>query len=336
MVRLRIGPWIDFFNQLRHDGGMYDVIIIGAGAAGLTAGIYTGRRGLKTLILSKDLGGQTASTAEIENYPGVGRVEGSDLIDTFRRQAEQFGCEIVFQEVTKVTKDGETFNVVTPRETYTAQTIILACGKTPRDLGIPDEMKWKTRGLDYCSVWDLERYRGKTVAVVGGGNSALDTVGRISPVAKKIYVIHRREGFTGEKILIERLSSIDILEKIMNATVLSLNGEEHIESITIKDSIQQEEKTIPVDAVFAAVGFELRTDFIKDLVVFDEAHHVCVDHTGASNVPGIFAAGDITQTPHKQIIISAGEGARAALSAYQYIVRKAGKRPLAVDWGFLP
>ncbi len=314
---------------------MFDVCIIGGGVAGLSAALFTTRRGLKTLLITKDLGGQTASTAEIENYPGIDRVEGPDLVDRFRVAAEKFGCEIVYGTAISCEQNDAGFVVTTGQDSYQAHTCILAFGKTPRDLGIPGEREFFGKGVSTRVTIDGPNCRDKIVAVIGGGNSALDASARLALFAEKVYLIHRRNDFRGEQILQDRVERLTNIEKLAPYGVTEIRGSAMVTSIILEHLETHETREVILDGVFPAIGFEPRTQFLKDFVDLDEQSHVIIDPTCATSRAGVFAAGDITTVPYQQIVISAGEGAKAALSAYQYLQKKLGKRPVRVDWGFL-
>lgn len=310
---------------------MYDTIIIGAGAAGLTAALYTARRNLKTLILSKDIGGQTAVATEIENYPGViDQPNGFELMQTFKKQAEKFGAEIKHEGVTEIKKNKDIFSVKTDKNSYSAKTVILAFGLTPRELGVPGEDKLKGRGVAYCATCDGPLFKNKTVAVVGGGNSALDAADYLSGLAKKVYLIHRRDEFRAEAILQKKVKQAKNIELVLNSEIQEIKGSNKVESIKL--SSQDEE--IQVDGVFIEIGYQAKTDWLKNLVKLNSKGEIITDENCRTSTPGIFAAGDVTDAPYKQIVISAGEGAKAALQAHKYIQQKSPTENNEVpDWG---
>lgn len=312
----------------------YDVIIVGGGAAGLSAAIFSCRRGLSTLIIAKDIGGQTATTSEIENYPGVGRVEGPELIDRFFKEASQYGAQLSQGEVTGISQSNGGYTVLATSGAYECDALILAFGKTPRDLSVPGEKEFLGRGVSYAFLTDAPLAQGKVVAVVGGGNSALEAVHRLAAHAKEVYLIHRRTDFRGEKILLDRLHS---LQRVVTLTPYAVSeirdGGEHLR-LMLEHAETKETRELSVSMVFPCLGFEPRSSFVKDLVACDELGRVIVSTDCSTNIPGIFAAGDITTVPYQQIVVSAGEGAKAALTAYHYLQAKQGKRGARVDWGF--
>jgi thioredoxin-disulfide reductase len=305
---------------------MYDVIIVGAGPAGLTAAIYTSRRGLSTLILSKDLSGQIVTTPYIENYPGVEKTSGLELMQHMERQVKNFGVEIAYDEVLSVKQEEKKFVVSTKEKKYETKTVILAFGKTPRNLGISTEEKFKGKGVFYCSTCDAPLLKNKIAAVVGGGNSALNSSLYLSSIAKKVYLVHRRDEFRGFETMVEKVKQKKNVEFILDSVVEEFKGEKFLKSVIIKNVKTNVRKEIQVDGVFVEAGYEVKADFIKNLVKLDENNHIvvnekCETFQPNSNkiMPGIFAAGDVTNGPFKQIVIAAGEGAKAGLQAYNYI-----------------
>ena len=311
------------------------LIIIGGGVAACTAGMFAGRRGLTTLLLAKDLGGQTASTSEIDNYPGVGRIEGPHLIQLFADQARSVGSRFLFHEVVGIAHDGDMFTVQTAHSAYRSDAVICAFGKTPKSLMIQGEERFIGRGLHYCNSYDVDQYRDTTVAVVGGGNSALGLVRRLAPIARRIYLIHRRDEFRAEQILCEYLETIPNCEKKIHSIVTELHGNDCLNSITVRDMHTQTEERLEVEGLFIGIGFESRSDVFREFIQCDSAGRILIDQQCKTSREGVFAAGDCTTTPYQQIVISAGEGAKAAISAYQYISKKKGTRSLQVDWGFI-
>lgn len=308
---------------------MYDVIIIGGGPAGLTAAIYASRRALKTLVLSADIGGQAVKTFDIENYPGFISITGPELALKFKEQAEKTGAQILVQPVNKlnVNSDG-TFSVQTREAAYQSKSIILAFGKKPRHLEVPGEEEFQGRGVTYCATCDAPFFRNKTVVVVGGGNSALDAAILCAKIAAKVYLIHRREDFRAEQHLIDQVDAAPNIEKVLNSEIANINGAGVVKSITLKDG-----RNIATDGVIVEVGYVVDRALVQDLLDLDEQNQVVVDPVHqTTTVPGIFAAGDLTPTPYKQIIISCGEGAKAALSAFDYLQKITGRRGITADW----
>lgn len=317
----------------------YDVIIVGAGAAGLSASIYTSRRALSTLIISQDIGGQAATTAEVENYPGVGFVAGPDLMQKFLSQAQEFGAELLMGEVTKVEQGADdTFTVHTTSDTFQSRAVILAFGLSHRHLDVPGEHEFIGKGVSYCATCDAPLYKEKHVVVVGGGSSALDAALLLAKYNNTVTLVHRTPEFTGEPILVERVNNEPKISVKLSAAVQEIKGSSHVESVVIGpvDGEPGKGETLSADGVFVEIGFRVKPDIIKDLVELDARNQIVISRDNETSVPGIFAAGDVTTISYKQIVISAGEGAKAALQTYKYLLTKRGSRPLRTDWGVAP
>jgi thioredoxin-disulfide reductase len=311
---------------------MYDTIIIGAGSAGLAASIYASRRALKTLVISEDIGGQAISANHIENYPGFNFISGSELMMKFQAQAKKFGAEFITDEVMKIEKAGDKFMVNTNAKKFETNSVILAFGLSHRHLGVPGEEKLIGRGITYCATCDAPLYKNKTTAVIGGGSSALDAALLLSKLCPKVYLIHRRDKFTGEEILIKQVNEAKNIELVLNSEILEFKGENKLEKIIVKN-LGNEKREIEAEGAFVEVGFIAKTDWLEDSVKLDEKKQVIINDKCETSVPGILAAGDITTIIYKQVVISAGEGAKAALSAYKYLQSKGLTRGASVDWG---
>jgi len=310
---------------------LYDIIIIGAGPAGLTAGLYASRRTLKTLILSKDLGGQAALSYDVENYPGVDLIDGLSLMNRFAKQAQKFGAEIKYGGVKKIAMINNQFIVETQKEKYQGKAIILAFGLEPTNLNIPGEKEFKGRGVSYCATCDGPLYKNKIVAVIGGGNSALDAAEYLAKLAKKVYLIHRRDQFRGEEVVIEQLKKNKKVEMVLSSEILEIKGNNFVKSIIIKDNGHDKTRELEVDGVFVEIGYTPKTSLVKNLVKLNNESEIITDQDSNTSHGGIFACGDVTDCPYKQIIISAGEGAKAALQAYKYLCLQKGENILP-DW----
>jgi thioredoxin reductase (NADPH) len=320
----------------------YDVIIVGAGAAGLSASIYTSRRALSTLIISQDIGGQAATTTEVENYPGVGFVGGFDLMQKFLGQAKEFGTEMLMGEVTKVEKNAdETFTVHTTSESFQSRAVILAFGLSHRHLDVPGEHEFIGKGVSYCATCDAPLYKEKHVVVVGGGSSALDAALLLVKHNNTVTLVHRTAEFTGEPILVERVAQEPKITVKLSSAVQEIKGSNRVESVVVGPVDGEPGKgetleTLAADGVFVEIGFRVKPDIIKGLVELDQRNQIVISRDNETSVPGIFAAGDVTTISYKQIVISAGEGAKAALQTYKYLLTKRGARPLRTDWGVAP
>lgn len=301
----------------------YDVIVVGGSAAGMTAAIYAARRELKTLVLTKDIGGQVSITSSIENYPGIDKIDGVELAKTFERQAKNFGAEILMEDVVAVdevdTGAAKKTFVVKSDEEYRARTVIIAIGKTPRSLDVPGEDEFTGKGISYCATCDAPLFRDKTVAVVGGGNAAFDAALLLSKIASKVYLVHRRAEFRAFEGVVEEAKETENIEFVLNSAVEEIKGGDFVESIIVKNTESGESKELVVDGVFVEIGSEVDTNFVKHLVELDENKQIKTNKNAETSHPGIFAAGDVTDTAFKQIIVAAGEGCRAALAAYNYI-----------------
>lgn len=319
----------------RDAGLLYDldIVIIGGGVAGLSAGIFAARRGLKPVIISADLGGQTASTVEIENYPAFGPIEGPDLIQRFYDEAIRFGCTIISDEVISTSKDTDMFLVTGRHHQLKTLALIIASGKSPRRLGVPGEDVLIGKKVFYAGAFDPKEFFQKRIAVIGGGNSALDIATRFSTHALSLSLIHRRDAFSGETILLDRLARTDNVTRIMNTHVVEMQESNGGVLLTVRDD-NDRESILDVDSVIVAAGFEARCDIVKNIIDCTDEKTIIIDDQCRTSCEGVWAAGDCTTVPFQQIVISAGEGAKAALSACQYIAKKSGKRMPQVDWGF--
>jgi len=309
---------------------MHDVIIIGAGAAGLSAAIYSCRRKLNTLVISMDLGGQTILTSNIENYPGFKKDHGANLMKLFEQQARELGTEIIMGRISNVEKHNNNFKVyLSNNEIYESKSVILAYGKVPAQLNIPGEDKFFGRGIHIYAIYDAHLYKNKEVAVIGGGNSAIDSVLILSKICKKVYLIHRRNEFRAEQVKIDEVKRLKNVEIILEHVPVEFIGEEKLNSLSIKNINNEETKKINVDGVFVEIGYVSKTDFVKDLVEVNEKNEIIIDIYCNTKTKGLFAAGDSTIVPYKQTITAAGEGCKAALTCYNYINNKTGP---VIDW----
>ncbi|HSI20608.1 MAG TPA: FAD-dependent oxidoreductase [Verrucomicrobiae bacterium] len=309
----------------------YDIVIIGGACAGLAAAMYAGRRALKVLIVTKDIGGQIATTPSVENYPAIDFITGPDLARDMMNQAIKWGAELVYDEVTKLEKRGEKDFVITGlKSTYHAKSMLLAYGKTPRNLDVPGEQTYAGRGVSYCVTCDAPLFKNRDVAVVGGGNSAMEGALILAKVCKKVYLVHRRDQFRGEAVLLEQINNEPKIELILSSVTEEVVGDgKFVNAIRTKNIVTNEVKDTPVDGIFVEIGFIVNSALIREVVELDRMNQVITNKKMETSTPGIFAAGDITDSPYKQAVISAGEGAAAALTAYSYINDGA---PAGVDW----
>lgn len=310
-----------------------DVIIVGGGAAGLTAALYTARRGLRTVVLSQDIGGQAATTAGVENYPGFDFIDGLELMMKFKAQAEKYGTVVRLEEVTNVTRIDQEFTVTTRTEQWQAPAVIVAYGLTHRHLNIPGEDGLIGKGISYCATCDAPLYRGKNVAVVGGGNAAMDAALLLAHLDATVTVITHHDEWRGEKILIERMLANSKITPLTKATTKSVIGQDQVVGLEVEQAGQTQQ--LAVEGVFVEIGFTVNPGLIRGLTELDSRNQVIVNPAdNSTSIPGLFAAGDVTNVNQKQIVISAGEGAKAALGVYQYLQRLGRLKPGGlVDWG---
>jgi len=308
----------------------YDVVIIGAGAAGMTAAMYTCRKQLKTVMLSVDVGGQTNMTSHIENYPGTDAQPGPKLMDKFREQAQGFGAELVMGKVTKIEKTDGKFKITTGDGTeYIARAVILANGKVPRSMGIPGEEEFLGKGLSTCTTCDAPLYKDKNTAVIGGGNSAVEAAIELASIAKKVYLVHRRDQFRADEVTVNKLKALENVELILNYKPAEITGDKFVTGLKVEEVNSGEKKNFAVDGVFQEIGYVADTSMIKGLVDLSEKNEIIIDTNCNTSCPGIFAAGDVTTVPYKQTVISAGEGAKAALECYKWL---SGGKGVTIDW----
>jgi thioredoxin reductase (NADPH) len=315
---------------------LYDVVVIGGSAAGLTAALYSARQGMKTVVITKDIGGQMLLTNEIQNYPGIVNTTGFDLATKLRQQAELYGTEFAYEEVTSVEEDRECpglcFKVTTAANGYNASAVILAFGKTPKDLGVPGEQELKGRGVSYCAVCDGPLFKGKTVAVVGSGDQALEAANYLSGVTGRVYLVHNYPRPIGSEEMVRQVLDLENVEDVPNSKVVEINGDLSLGSVALQRTTDGSKYKLQVDGLFIEIGYVAKTDFVSNLVRLNDKHEVEVDKDSRTSHQGIFAAGDVTDSTYKQAVISAAQGSIAALSAYNYIQRLRGKAASRADW----
>ncbi|NMB92048.1 MAG: FAD-dependent oxidoreductase [Parcubacteria group bacterium] len=300
---------------------LYDLIIIGAGPAGITAGIYAARKKIKTLLITKDFTGQVGLSWKIENYPGFKQISGLKLMENLKNHLKEYEIEIKnFEEVKQIVKDNNYFQTITNENKYLARTLIIATGALPKKLAIKNEKKFLGHGLSYCLTCDEKAFEGKIVAVIGGGNAGAEAALELQKFCPKIYLLEYLENLTGDEILKEEVLNSPSITVITNAQVLSFEGEKELEKIIFKDRKTNKEKEILINGCFVEIGTKSNTEFLEGLVELNEKKEIIVDpKTMVTSVKGIFAAGDVGNFNQKQIILACGQGALAALSAYQYL-----------------
>ncbi len=306
---------------------VYDLIIIGAGPAGMTAGVYAARKKLKTLIIAKDIGGQASWSSDIENYLGFSMITGPDLVKKFEDHLEEFKDDVELRlsisGVTKISKKAKNFSVVMgDGKKEEAKAIIIAGGKVPRDLGVKGEKEFLNKGVAYCAWCDGPLFKGKDVAIIGGGNSALDAALNISKLVKQIFIVNLTPELTGDPVMIDKVKALPHIRIMNDMEVVEIEGERLVEKIRIKSRDGGLQKDLPVSGVFIEVGSLPATEYLDGLVKLNKDNEIVIDEYNSTTQEGIYAAGDITTVVEKQIITAAGEGAKAAIQASIYLAKK--------------
>jgi len=301
---------------------MRELIIIGGGPAGMTAAVYAARKRLDAVLVSKDIGGQPMWTGRIENYMGYQYIEGFELMSKFEEQVKQFPLEqkVGLQVVSLGRIDGG-FEVTTDSgEKYQAKAAVIATGKRPRTLDVPGEEQFKGKGVTYCSVCDGPVFSGQKVAVIGGGNAALEAIDDMIKIAEHVYVVSVTP-FTGDRVLVDRVQAAKNLTIFLEHEVLSISGDKLVNGIEIRDMKSGEKKKLDLSGIFVEIGLNPNSELAKGMTALNEQGEIVINCRNEPDVPGLFAAGDVTNVPEKQIVISAGEGAKAALQPHKYLQR---------------
>lgn len=305
----------------------YDVIIVGGGAAALSAAIYTCRADLKTIILErKAVGGQVIITADVDNYPGFPEgILGPDLIERMERQARRFGAEIRYEEVVGLKVEGWKKVITTDSGTYVSPIVILAMGADPQRLNVPGEAEFVGRGVSYCGICDGQFYRDKDVVVVGGGDSSLTEAIFLTKFVKSIIIVHRRDTFRAEKILQKEVFNNPKIDFMWNMVVEGIYGNNRVESVSVRNIISNKIEKIICNGIFVCIGHIPNTGFLGDLFSVDPGSHIETDHNMETSIKGIYAIGDVRMNSFKQIATAIGEGATAAIAAEMRIVEMKAK-----------
>lgn len=300
---------------------MYDLLIIGGGPAGLTAGIYGARARLKTCLLERGLPGGLAATTEIiENYPGFpGGISGPELMMKFQEQAEKLGLEIRCEEVNELSLDGNTKRIQTTAALYEARAVIIATGSHPKTLGVPGEADFYGQGVSYCATCDGAFFRNRAVVVVGGGDAAIDEAQFLTRFASTVTIVHRRDGFRAAQISLERAKANAKINFHLNAVVESIRGSQTVAGVVVKDVQTGESSEIPAQGVFIYVGNQPNTQLIAGKLELNPQGYVLVNSKLQTSIPGVFAAGDVRETPLRQVATAVGDGAVAAMEAEKYL-----------------
>ena len=300
---------------------MYDIIIIGSGPAGLSAAIYAQRACLVTIVIEKNgiSGGQVLNTWEVDNYPGFPGVTGFELSRQFREHANKLGARVVQDEVVQVELSGNVKKVVCEEETYEARCVILASGAHHRTLEVPGEEELRGAGVSYCATCDGAFFRGRTVAVVGGGDAALEDAIFLARMCEKVYIVHRRDKLRGAKRLQERLQALENIEFVWNSETVAIEGNAQVEALRLRQTKTGEERRLDVDGVFIAVGIAPESELYAGQLELDEQGYIRADESGQTSVPGVFAAGDVRTKALRQILTAASDGANCVASAERYL-----------------
>lgn len=300
---------------------MYDVVIIGGGPAGMTAGIYAARAGHKTAILETGApGGQASTTDTIENYPGFpGGISGPELMMKFYEQAESFGVEMVFQHVTSIETDGDIKKVIAGDTIYETRAIIIASGARPKVLGVNGEAKFRGKGVSYCATCDGFFFKDKEVAVVGGGDTAVEEALYLSKICSKVTVIHRRDQLRATRIVQDRAMKHEKIDFIWDSVVDEIIGNEKISELSLHNVKTQEKQSLKVDGVFIFVGYIPNTDYLPASIAMDERGYVLTNEQLQTNIPGIFAVGDVRQKHLRQVATAVGDGALIITALDNYL-----------------
>ena len=309
----------------------FEIVIVGAGPAGLSAGMYVARQNVSCLVISKDLGGQMNLIPKLENYPGTIMSSGQILAKTLETQYLSFKGEIVYDTVEKIDESEGGFKIKTTRSEYKAKAIVLAPGKVPNMLGVENESEYFNKGIHYCTKCDAPFYQGRTTASVGVGSYLVESGLLLSRMASKMYLILKGSKLAGDKDLVATLENNKNIEIITRSSVKSISGNSALQQITIVDS-SGAEKVLDVDALFIELGSKINLDYVKHLVKINTKGEIEIESGGMTSHPAIFAAGDATTIPYKQIIVACGDGSNAGLSAFNYLEKLKGKPGIRADW----
>jgi alkyl hydroperoxide reductase subunit F len=300
-------------------GTLYDTIIIGGGPAGLGAALYAKRKGLEVGIIAERMGGQVLDTSSVENYLGYPFLTGEDMVHNFEAHVKEYQVPVTTDVLVEGIVEGSPKLVsASDGKTYRAKTLILATGSKPRKLGVPGEKEFSGRGVAYCAICDGPLFTGRDVIVAGGGNSAVEAAIDLAKTSSKVKLVHRSD-FRADKVLIDKLMSLENVEVQLPTQILEIKGGNLLTHVTALDKTQGEEIDITAEGLFVEIGYLPKSELFEGLVALNDKKEIMVNPLGETDVPGIYAAGDITDGPYKQIIISAADGAKAALSANDFV-----------------
>ncbi|MCI9627217.1 MAG: thioredoxin-disulfide reductase [Clostridia bacterium] len=302
---------------------MYDVVIIGGGPAGMSCGLYAGRAGMKTMIVEKMFsGGQMSTTNEVENYPGVENViSGAELAYKFENQARKFGVEFLNADVTGVQLEGAVKKIVTSQETLETKTVVFAMGTVARKLGLEDEARLTGKGVSYCATCDGAFFRGKDVAVIGGGDTALEDAIFLSRFCSKVYLVHRRNEFRGAKVLQDQVLQTENIEICYQMVAEKILGENRVEGVVLRQAENMAQRQLTVQGIFVAVGSDPSSQLVQEVLELSKGGYILTDDTMQTSIPGVYAAGDIREKQLRQIITAASDGAIAGFNAALYATK---------------
>ena len=308
---------------------VHKVVIIGSGPAGYTAGIYTARANLEPVLVasSVDPGGELTKTTDVENFPGFPKgIMGPDLMEEMREQAERFGTSVVYDDVTALDLDGDVKRVTLGDGTVLeAETVIFATGSAYRKLGVPGEDKLSGHGVSWCATCDGFFFREQVIAVVGGGDSAMEEATFLTKFADKVYLIHRSESFRASKVMLDRAQRDPKIEFVTNAEVVAINGDDSLSSLTLRDTVTGEESELPVTGLFIAIGADPRTHLVHGKLELTPVGTIAVEgRSSRTSVPGVFAAGDVVDPTYRQAVTAAASGTVAAIDVEHYLAALAG------------
>ncbi len=316
---------------------MFDLIIVGGGVAAFTSALFAGRRGMKVLVIAKDIGGQANSSDVIENFPGILTTGGYDLVAKIRKQAENWGVKVEIDEAKNLKKIPGGFVLQTFTKQHKSKTVILAFGKSPMDLNVTGEAEFKGRGVSYCATCDAPLMKGRTVAVAGYGDFGLEAALLCAKYAKKVYTLSKTDKLIGHPVLAKKVLKHKKIELVPFVEILELASKDsnvmdrldHLRCMNLKDNKQFK---IQIDSVFVEIGYVVNSKWLEGVIEMDAEGQIVVGPDQSTSLEGAFAAGDATNRPYKQAVISAGEAASAALAAHDYIMRERGSEGLSSDW----
>lgn len=308
----------------------WDLIILGAGPAGMTAGVYAARKQLDVLVLTGDIGGQATWSSGIENYLGYIYITGTELVKKFEEHLRTFNITLEYAKISRLAHGSGNFQVtVEDGRAFSARSVIIATGKSPRLLGVPGELEFRGKGVTYCSTCDGPIFSGMDVVVVGGGNSGLDSAVQLMKICPKVYLVEREAQLRGDEVLQKRVREASNVEVLTGTHVTEILGDAFVNAVNVQNAGSGESRKLDVKGVFVEIGLLPNTPFVAELLALNKYGEIPVDCGSRTGIPGLFAAGDATDVPEKQIICAAGDGAKAALGAYSYLVRLPA---VAADW----